>query len=57
MSIFRGEQDGGCLELPKSWDYTDYDNLVHTITHAVGHTHCANTCCLYNTVLEYQCMQ
>jgi hypothetical protein len=32
ISIARNEGDRRCLELPKSSDYSDYDNSVHTIT-------------------------
>jgi len=33
--------DRGCLELPKSTEYIDYDNLEHMITYLVGHTNIA----------------
>jgi hypothetical protein len=32
ISIVRSEGDRGCLELPKSSDYTDYDNLLYNKT-------------------------
>ena len=31
--IFRGKRDRKCLELPKSSDYNDYDNLGNVITY------------------------
>jgi hypothetical protein len=54
ITIDRGKRDKGCLELPKSSDDTDYNNLEHAITHIVWYTHCVNKYCVYNTVLEYQ---
>ena len=41
ISTVWGKTDRGCLELPKSTDYIDYDNLEHTIIYLVRYTNIA----------------